>query len=148
MFIFNIHTFSEFEFHITEKKAKPMISVLQFQNKHSATSWSSCLRASGIWNWKKSSLIYGLKIYMLFFDCNFLYWAFLPDYCIPRQSRGYLGFRSVTPPPLQRFSSPHDNWKTICPRPFIFGMWVYMVDVSSEFEFRPWPSTNRPIQAT
>ena len=57
--------------------------------------------------------------------------------CIPRQSRGYLGFGLVTPPPPQRFSSARSTSKTICPRPFKFGMWVYMGNVSSEFEIQP-----------
>ena len=68
--------------------------------------------------------------------------------CIPRQSRAYLGFRLVTLPPPMRFSLPCDNSNTICLRSFNFGMWVNMVDVSSKFEFRPWPYTNRPMQAT
>ena len=43
----------------------------------------------------------------------------------PDESRGYLGFSTVTPP-LQRFPFRHDNLKHILVRPFKFGMWVHM----------------------
>ena len=39
----------------------------------------------------------------------------------PDESRGYLGFSTVTPPPPQRFPFGCDNLV----RPFKFGMWVY-----------------------
>ena len=42
----------------------------------------------------------------------------------PDESRGYLGFSTVTPPP-QRFPFGRDN-KNILVRTFKFGMWVYM----------------------
>ena len=42
----------------------------------------------------------------------------------PDESRGYLGFSTVTPPLLQRF--PFSSLKNILARPFKFGMWVYM----------------------
>ena len=40
------------------------------------------------------------------------------------ESRGYLGFNTVTPP--QRFPFGHDNLKNILVGPVKFGMWVYM----------------------
>ena len=43
----------------------------------------------------------------------------------PDESRGYLGFNTVTPPP-QRFPFGRDNLKNILVRTFKFGMWVYM----------------------
>ena len=43
----------------------------------------------------------------------------------PDESRGYLGFSTVTPLP-QRFSFGRDYFKNILVRPFKFGMWVYM----------------------
>ena len=43
----------------------------------------------------------------------------------PDESRGYLGFSTVTPPP-QRFHFGRDNLKNILVRTFKFGMWVYM----------------------
>ena len=43
----------------------------------------------------------------------------------PDESRGYLGFSMVTPPP-QRFPFGRDNLKNILVSPFKFGMWVYM----------------------
>ena len=42
----------------------------------------------------------------------------------PDESRGYLGFSTVTPPP-QRFPFGRDNLKNISVRTFKFGMWVY-----------------------
>ena len=42
----------------------------------------------------------------------------------PDESRGYLGFSTVTPP--QRFPFGRDNLKNILVRTFKFGMWVYM----------------------
>ena len=44
----------------------------------------------------------------------------------PDESRGYLGFSTVTPPPPQRFPFGRDNLKNILGRTFKFGMWVYM----------------------
>ena len=45
----------------------------------------------------------------------------------PDESREYLGFSTVTPPPpRQRFPFGCDNLKNILVRPFKFGMWVYM----------------------
>ena len=45
----------------------------------------------------------------------------------PDESRGNLGFSTVTPPPpLQRFPFGRDNLKNILVRTFKFGMWVYM----------------------
>ena len=44
----------------------------------------------------------------------------------PDESRGYLGFSTVTPPPPQRFPFGRDNLKNILVRTFKFGMWVYM----------------------
>ena len=41
----------------------------------------------------------------------------------PDESRGYLGFSTVTPPP-QRF--PFGCDKNILVSPFKFGVWVYM----------------------
>ena len=41
----------------------------------------------------------------------------------PDESRGYLGFSTVTPP--QRFPFGRDNLKNILVRTFKFGMWVY-----------------------
>ena len=43
----------------------------------------------------------------------------------PDESRGYLGFSTVTPPP-QRFPFGRDNLKNILVRTSKFGMWVYM----------------------
>ena len=42
------------------------------------------------------------------------------------ESRGYLGFSTVTPQPPQRFPFGRDNLKNILVRPFQFSMWVYM----------------------
>ena len=45
----------------------------------------------------------------------------------PDESRGYLEFSTVTPPPLQRFPFGCDNLKkNILVRPFKFGIWIYM----------------------
>ena len=44
----------------------------------------------------------------------------------PDESRGYLGFSTVTPPPPERFPFGRDNLKNILVRTFNFGMWVYM----------------------
>ena len=45
----------------------------------------------------------------------------------PDESRGYLGFSTVTPPPPpQRFPFGRDNLKNILVGTFKFGMWVYM----------------------
>ena len=44
----------------------------------------------------------------------------------PDESRGYLGFSTVTPPPPQRFPFGRDNLKNILVRPFNFGVWVCM----------------------
>ena len=45
----------------------------------------------------------------------------------PDESRGYLGFSTVTRPlPSHRFSFRHNNLQNILVRPFKFGMWVYM----------------------
>ena len=43
----------------------------------------------------------------------------------PDESRGYLGFSTVTPPP-QRFPFGLDNLKNILVRTLKFGRWVYM----------------------
>ena len=43
----------------------------------------------------------------------------------PDESRGYLGFSTVTPPP-QRFPFGRDNLKNNLVRTFKFGMWVDM----------------------
>ena len=49
----------------------------------------------------------------------------LPSFIVsPDESRGYLGFSTVTPP--QRFPFGRDNLKNILVRTFKFGMWVYM----------------------
>ena len=40
------------------------------------------------------------------------------------ECRGYLGFRTITPPP-QRFPFGRDNLENISARSFKFGMWVY-----------------------
>ena len=42
----------------------------------------------------------------------------------PDESRGYLGFSTVTPPP--RFPFGRDNLKNVLVRTFKFGLWVYM----------------------
>ena len=47
------------------------------------------------------------------------------------ESRGYLGFSMVTPPPPQRFSFGRDNLKNILVTTFKFGMWVYMGNVTN-----------------
>ena len=44
----------------------------------------------------------------------------------PDESRGYLGFSTVTPPLPQRFPFGRDNLKNILVTTFKFGMWVYM----------------------
>ena len=44
----------------------------------------------------------------------------------PDESRGYLGFSTIMPPPPQRFPFGCDNLKNILVRPFKFDMWVYM----------------------
>ena len=44
----------------------------------------------------------------------------------PDESRGYLGFSTVTLPPPQRFPFGPDNLKNILVSTFKFGMWVYM----------------------
>ena len=46
------------------------------------------------------------------------------------ESRGYLGFSTVTPLP-QRFPFGRDNLKNILVRPFKLGMWVYMGNATS-----------------
>ena len=48
----------------------------------------------------------------------------------PDESRGYLGFSTVTPPP-QRFLFGRDNLKNILVRTFKFGMWVYMSNATN-----------------
>ena len=53
----------------------------------------------------------------------------------PDESRGYLGFSTVTPPPQpqpqQRFPFGRDNLKNILVRTFKFGMCVYMGNATS-----------------
>ena len=44
----------------------------------------------------------------------------------PDESRGYLGFSTVTSPPPQRFPFGRDKLKNILVRTFKFGMWVYI----------------------
>ena len=62
------------------------------------------------------------------------------------ESRGYLGFITVTlPPPPQRFPFGHDNLKNILVTPFKFGMWVYMgndtnaIVLDLQFQGHWWP---------
>ena len=51
---------------------------------------------------------------------------FMLIFVSPDESRGYLGFSTVTPPPPQRFPFGRDNLKNILVRTIKFGMWVYM----------------------
>ena len=44
----------------------------------------------------------------------------------PDESRGYLGFSTVTPPPPQRLTFGCDNLINDLVRTFKFGMWVDM----------------------
>ena len=57
-------------------------------------------------------------------------WRKICVFVSPDESRGYLGFSTVTsplpPPPPQRFPFGRDNLKNILVRTFKFGMWVYM----------------------
>ena len=63
-------------------------------------------------------------LFMVYYQNKF---SFKAGYIIvsPDESRGYLGFSTVTPPP-QRFPFGRDNLKNILVRTFKFGMWVYM----------------------
>ena len=54
----------------------------------------------------------------------------------PDESRGYLGFSMVTLPPPQRFPFGRDKLKNIV-RPFKFGMWVCMGNVTNAIVL--WP---------
>ena len=56
-------------------------------------------------------------------NCN---WSVI--FVSPDESRGYLGFSKVTPPPPlpQRFPFGRDNLKNNLVRTFKFGMWVDM----------------------
>ena len=54
----------------------------------------------------------------------------------PDESRGYLGFSTVTPPP-QRFPFGRDNLKNILVRTFKFGMWVYMDNATNAIVLSP-----------
>ena len=47
------------------------------------------------------------------------------------ESRGYLGFSTVMVLPPQRFPFGRNNLKTILVRPFKFGIWVYMGNVTN-----------------
>ena len=63
--------------------------------------------------------------------CYYIFMLILDDrgpvFVSPDESRGYLGFGTVTPPPPpQRFPFGRDNLKNILVRTFKFGMWVYM----------------------
>ena len=49
----------------------------------------------------------------------------------PDESRGYLGFSTVTPP--QRFPFGRDNLKNILVRTFKFGIWVYMGNATNAY---------------
>ena len=50
----------------------------------------------------------------------------------PDESRGYLGFSTVTPPPPpQRFPFGRDNLKNNLVRTFKFGMWVDMSNATN-----------------
>ena len=66
------------------------------------------------------------KNFSLFFPYCLVRWLILS----PDESRGYLGFSTVTPPP-QRFPFGRDNLKNILVRTFKFGMWVYMGNVTN-----------------
>ena len=65
----------------------------------------------------------------------------------PDESRGYLGFSTVTLLPPQRFPFGRNNLKNILVRPFKFGMWVYMgnptnamfCDLDLQFQGHWWP---------
>ena len=54
----------------------------------------------------------------------------------PDESRGYLGFSTVPPPP-QRFPFGRDNLKNILVRPFKFGLWVYMGNAMNALVLSP-----------
>ena len=61
------------------------------------------------------------------FMLNYYFTSFLAIIVSPDESRGYLGFSTVTPAPApQRFPFGRDNLKDILVRTFKFGMWVYM----------------------
>ena len=60
--------------------------------------------------------------YYYYVYCN----GFQTIFVSPDESRGYLGFSMVTPPPPQRFPFGRDNLKNILVRTFKCGMWVYM----------------------
>ena len=53
-------------------------------------------------------------------------------YCIPRQSQGNSRFGPVTSPPPHRFSSACPTSKTICLRPFKFGMCYWVMGIYGE----------------
>ena len=78
---------------------------------------------------KKISLVnFSVQSYMSTWYISFsCYIPYFHRYLIvsPDESRGYLGFSMVTPPP-QRFPFGRDNLKNILVRTFKFGMWVYM----------------------
>ena len=56
----------------------------------------------------------------------------------PDESREYLGFSTVTVPPLHRFPFGRDNLKEdIFVRPFKFGMWEYMGNATNTIVLSP-----------
>ena len=63
-------------------------------------------------------------------------------YCIPRRSRGYLGFSLVTP--LHGFFFFFNNLLNILLWSFKFGRWMYIKDLHIKFALGPQPQTNRP----
>ena len=66
----------------------------------------------------------------------------------PDESRGYLGFSTVTPPLSQRFPFGRDTLKNILVRTFKFGMWVYMGNATNTVVLWPWPSISRSLVAS
>ena len=48
-----------------------------------------------------------------------------------QNSQGYLGFSMVTPPRQQRFPFGRNNLKNILVRPFKFGLFIYMGNVTN-----------------
>ena len=83
--------------------------------------FASFMIVSVIWNNKNITLRYGHNSFTvkILFVINTIFVS-------PEESRGYLGFTTVTPPPPQRFPFGRDNLKNILVRTFKFGMWVYM----------------------
>ena len=101
----------------------PLTAILQLINFTALYFFSLLINAVIL---LLNCLVLVLYIHFLSLRCLFsLLKHYLELFVSPDESRGYLGFSTVTPPP-QRFPFGRDNFKNILVRTFKFGMWVYI----------------------